>query len=384
MTRDATRRRARSRPTTLMDVKRVPASRAAGGSPALAATLRYASAQTGLVRGARVLLRTNQTSGFDCPGCAWPEAEHRDAVEFCENGAKAVLSEATTRRVDGKFFEQHTVAELAERSDAWLNDQGRLVEPMVLRAGASPLRTDRLGGRFLPHRARAPRAALARRGDLLHLGPHQQRGGLPLPALRPRLRHQQPAGLLEHVPRVERHGARGDDRRRQGHASRSRTSTHADAIFVVGQNPGTNHPRMLTTLETAAKSGGDDRERQSARRGGNDALRSTRRTLSRLLGEATPLARTAVPVRINGDVAFFQGVMKEMLEEEERAPGRVVDRAFIEEHTERLRRARCSACAGSWAGDRRSRAACRRADRARPRAIAIESRAIDRHAGPWA
>jgi hypothetical protein len=92
-------------------------SAAAGGAGSLAATLRYASAQTGLVRGARVLARTNQASGFDCPGCAWPEPAHRGAIEFCENGAKAVLSEATTRRADAAFFAEHGVADMAARSD---------------------------------------------------------------------------------------------------------------------------------------------------------------------------------------------------------------------------------------------------------------------------
>ncbi len=124
----------------------------------MASTLRYAREQTGLVRGARVLALTNQERGFDCPGCAWPEAPPtaRGRVEFCENGAKAVLSEATTRRVDRAFFAQSTVAELAGQSDAWLNDQGRIAQPMVLRPGSARYEPIDWDDAFALDRTRAP------------------------------------------------------------------------------------------------------------------------------------------------------------------------------------------------------------------------------------
>ena len=232
----------------------VPASRAAGGASALAATLRYASAQTGLVRGARILVRTNQAAGFDCPGCAWPEPEHRDAVEFCENGAKAVLSEATTRRVDRAFFAQHTVADLAERSDAWLNDQGRLVEPMVLHEGATHYEPIDWEDAFslLARELRAlpsPDEAIfytsgrtSNEAAFLYQLFVRAFGTNNLPDCSNMCHESSGTGLKESIG-VGKGTVQLED------------FEIADAIFVVGQNPGTNHPRMLTTLEAAAKRG---------------------------------------------------------------------------------------------------------------------------------
>ncbi len=95
-----------------------------GGRPGVTAALRQSYEQMGVRRTALTLLRVNQKKGFDCPGCAWPEGDHRHVAEFCENGAKAVAEEATTRRVTREFFARHTVAELGERSDHWLGQQG--------------------------------------------------------------------------------------------------------------------------------------------------------------------------------------------------------------------------------------------------------------------
>lgn len=110
--------------------------RAAAGLPAIGHTLRIAQQQMGVRRTALTLLRVNQKDGFDCPGCAWPEPEHRHTAEFCENGAKAVAEEATLRRVTPDFFAAHTVSDLAGRSGYWLGQQGRLTHPMYLPEGA--------------------------------------------------------------------------------------------------------------------------------------------------------------------------------------------------------------------------------------------------------
>src|SRR5579883_756023 len=107
----------------------------AAGVPAIAHALRIAQRQMGVKRSALTLLKLNQRDGFDCPGCAWPESADRSHFEFCENGAKAVAEEATLRRVTPEFFAAHPVAELAERSDYWLGQQGRLTEPMYKAPG---------------------------------------------------------------------------------------------------------------------------------------------------------------------------------------------------------------------------------------------------------
>ncbi|HEU5456041.1 MAG TPA: hypothetical protein VFU85_10200 [Nocardioides sp.] len=110
--------------------------RAAAGLPAVVASLRHTRDQMGLRRGARTLLRLNQKEGFDCPGCAWPEPHKTSRFEFCENGAKAVAWEGTVRRVDRPFFAEHPVSDLAERSEYWLGQQGRLTEPVHKPAGS--------------------------------------------------------------------------------------------------------------------------------------------------------------------------------------------------------------------------------------------------------
>ena len=130
--------------------------------------------------------------------------DSRKLAEFCENGAKAVAEEATTRDGRRRSSSPRTRSpSWPSTTDYWLGQQGRLTHPMVLRAGRRPLRADQLGRRASTLIAEHLRGARhPRRGGLLHLGPHQQRGRVPLPAVRPQLRHQQPARLLEHVPRV--------------------------------------------------------------------------------------------------------------------------------------------------------------------------------------
>ena len=112
----------------------------AGGVPAVVSTTRYMFREAGLARGLKVLREVNQADGFDCPSCAWPDPEHRSVAEFCENGARAVLDEATKKRVGPEFFARHSVSELLTKSDAWLNAQGRLTHPMLLDANGEHYR----------------------------------------------------------------------------------------------------------------------------------------------------------------------------------------------------------------------------------------------------
>ena len=132
----------------------VKAPGAAAGLGAVASTIRFGIREMGPRRTLSMYLKVNQKDGFDCQSCAWPNPDDtRHVAEFCENGAKAISSEATRRRVTREFFEQHSIDDLAGRSDQWLNDQGRLTEPVVLRPGSRPLPADRLG-RGIPARRR--------------------------------------------------------------------------------------------------------------------------------------------------------------------------------------------------------------------------------------
>src|SRR6266446_6608092 len=113
-----------------------PINKIAGGMPAVLSTVKYTFKEMGPIRGTRTLLQLNQKQGIDCPGCAWPEPDgERSHFEFCEEGAKHVGDEATTKRVTPEFFKQWSVTELAQQSDLWLNQQGRITQPMVRRAG---------------------------------------------------------------------------------------------------------------------------------------------------------------------------------------------------------------------------------------------------------
>jgi molybdopterin-dependent oxidoreductase alpha subunit len=313
-------------------VRRLRVGDAAGGASALAATVRYAAAQTGLLRGARVLARTNQESGFDCPGCAWPEPHPRETIEFCENGAKAVLSEATTRRADAALFRRWSVAELAEHSDTWLNDQGRLVQPMLLRPGAThyePVSWDQafaIVARALRTLASPDEAIFYTSGRTSNEAAFLYQlfvrafGTNNLPDCS-NMCHESSGAALKESLGVGKGTVQLED------------FGLADAIFVVGQNPGTNHPRMLATLEAAAKRGATIVSVNPLAELGTMRFAHPQSPLG-LLGDATPLARMHVPVRINGDVGFFQGVAKAMLEAEEQAPGTVIDRDFIERYTQ--------------------------------------------------
>src|SRR5439155_3654545 len=113
-------------------------SKVAGGMTAAITAAKFAFSEMGIVRGTRTLLQLNQKQGVDCPGCAWPEPDdERSRFEFCEEGAKHVADEATTKRITPEFFAKWSVKELAQQSDLWLNRQGRLTHPMVLREGAT-------------------------------------------------------------------------------------------------------------------------------------------------------------------------------------------------------------------------------------------------------
>jgi hypothetical protein len=190
----------------------------AAGLEAVGVTTRLAVAAMGPVRGAKLLLEVNQKNGFDCQSCAWPSPDgDRHTFEFCENGAKAVADEATKRRVGREFFRaarsrgaRGAERPLAQRARAPHGTDGAA-------RGRGALRADRVGRGLRAHRDGAARAADAGCGGVLHLGADEQRGGVSLAIVRAAIRDEQPAGLLQHVSRIERRRAERDDRHRQGH-----------------------------------------------------------------------------------------------------------------------------------------------------------------------
>ena len=304
----------------------------AGGLPSVGSALRHVIGQAGLVKGSSLLLQVNQFEGFDCPGCAWPDPDaKRSIAEFCENGAKAIAEEGTRERITAVFFRKWSVAELAVQSDFQLGQAGRLTQPMRLREGAShyePATWDEafhLIGSELKSLASPDRAAFYTSGRTSNEAAFlyqlfvRQYGTNNLPDCSNMCHESSGTALTEVIGRGKGTVSLAD-------------FELADAIFVIGQNPGTNHPRMLSTLQEAARRGCRIVSVNPLFETGLNRFQHPQAPLA-LLGEGVQIASLHLPVRINGDVAFLKGLMKEMFEEEVRLPGKVLDRAFITHHT---------------------------------------------------
>jgi molybdopterin-dependent oxidoreductase alpha subunit len=309
-----------------------PVPEVAGGVPAVVSSLQHAWGEMGPVRGTRLLLKLNQQDGFDCPGCAWPDPDaHRSVVEFCENGAKAVAEEGTRARVTPDFFRQHSVAELSRQSDLWLGKQGRLTHPLVLREGAThyvplsweeafALVAEELNALGSPDEACFYTSGrTSNEAAFLYQLFVRQFGTNNLPDCAD-LCHESSGTALGEVLGFGKGTVTLEDFEK------------AEAIFVIGQNPGTNHPRMLTSLQAAARRGCAIVSINPLPEVGLNRFKHPQEVIQ-LLGPGTALNRLWLQVRINGDVALLKGLGKALLEEEARRPGQVVARDFIRERT---------------------------------------------------
>jgi molybdopterin-dependent oxidoreductase alpha subunit len=308
------------------------ASDVSGGLGAVWSATKHIVREAGVVRGARTLLKVNQKDGFDCPGCAWPDPDgERSHAEFCENGAKAVAEEATTRRVTPEFFKEWSVADLSRKSDYWLGKQGRLTHPVVLRAGAThyePVEWDEAFGLVaaeLNALASPDEAAFYTSGRTSNEAAFlyqlfvRQFGTNNLPDCS-NMCHESSGRALTETIGVGKGTVTLDDFQK------------ADCIFVIGQNPGTNHPRMLSTLREAKRRGCKIVHVNPLPEAGLARFKHPQHPAD-LLGGGTELSDLFLQVRVNGDVALLKGLMKEVLSEERERPGEVLDRRFIEEKT---------------------------------------------------
>jgi molybdopterin-dependent oxidoreductase alpha subunit len=324
-------------------------SKAAGGLPAIAATLKVTSAEMGLVRGARTLLKINQPGGVDCPGCAWPEPDReRSHFEFCENGAKHVADEATTKRVTPEFFQQWSVAELSRQSDQWLNAQGRLTHPMLLPRGAThyePVSWDdafellagELNSLNYPDQAVFYTSGrTSNEAAFLYQLFVRQFGTNNLPDCS-NMCHESSGSALGETIGVGKGTVTLED------------FDKAEAIFVIGQNPGTNHPRMLSALERAKRNRCRLVHINPLPEVGMTRFKHPQHVLG-MLGSGTALADLFLQVRINGDVALLKGIMKGVLAREERQPGTVLDHDFLAAHSSGFEEFVTALHGVSWAG----------------------------------
>jgi formate dehydrogenase major subunit len=298
----------------------------AAGVAAVAVSMRRALHEMGPVRTARTLLRLNQADGFDCMSCAWPDPEHRHTAEFCENGAKAVAEEATRARVTPEFFARHSVAALTDRTDYTLGKQGRLTHPLVLRPAAThyepiswddafALAASHLRGLASPDEAvfytsgrTSNEAAFAYQLFARALGTNN------LPDCS-NMCHESSGVALSDTIGIGKGSVHLTDLYR------------AELIVIAGQNPGTNHPRMLSALETAKRNGAKIIAINPLREAGLVNFRNPQVPRG-VIGHGTDLTDLYLPIRIGGDQALFQAIGSLLVGWD------AVDRAFIDAHTE--------------------------------------------------
>ncbi|MEU7051055.1 FdhF/YdeP family oxidoreductase [Streptomyces eurythermus] len=313
---------------------------AAAGLPAIRHTLRVAQRQMGVKRTALTLLRVNQKDGFDCPGCAWPEPDHRHAAEFCENGAKAVAEEATLRRVTPEFFAAHSVADLSGRSGYWLGQQGRLTHPVYLPEDGThyePVSWERAFDIIAEEIAAlgSPDEAVfytsgrtSNEAAFLYQLFARELGTNNLPDCS-NMCHESSGSALGETIGVGKGSVLLED------------LYQADLIIVAGQNPGTNHPRMLSALEKAKANGAKVISVNPLPEAGLERFKNPQTPQGMLRGAA--LTDLFLQIRIGGDQALFRLLNKLILQTEG-----AVDEEFVREHTHGFEEFAAVARAADW------------------------------------
>ncbi|WP_025274863.1 FdhF/YdeP family oxidoreductase [Haloglycomyces albus] len=296
------------------------------GIPAVVNSIWSAQKQMGPRRWFPILKALNKDGGIDCPSCAWPDPERRRPAEFCENGAKAIAEEATARGIGADFFARHSVEELSQRSGYWLGQQGRLTEPLYLDADATHYRpisweeayalvADELDNLDSPDQAVFYTSGrTGNEAAFLYQLFARKLGTNNLPDCS-NMCHESTSSALSETIGIGKGSVLFDD------------FHHTDLIVVVGQNPGTNHPRMLTTLEEA--------KRQGARIVSINPLPETGleryhdpQSIRGLVGPGTQLSDLHLPIRVGGDLALFSALNRSLIEAE------AVDGDFIETYTD--------------------------------------------------
>ena len=303
------------------------------GLPAVTSAMRHVFGAMDVGRGVKALLNLNQKDGFDCPSCAWPDPDdERSRIgEYCENGAKAVADEATTKRLTADFFAKHSIEELGTWTDYELGQQGRLAEPLFKPKGATHYQAiswDELFlkiGTHLKSLASPDDAVFYTSGRTSNEAAFlyqlfvREFGTNNFPDCS-NMCHESSGVALNETLGIGKGSVKLDD------------FYKADLIIIAGQNPGTNHPRMLSALEKAKKNGAKILAINPLKETGLVAF-SNPQTVGGLLGAKTALADQYLQVRINGDVPLFKAFLK-YLYKAEKTTGEVFDWTFIKEKTQ--------------------------------------------------
>jgi molybdopterin-dependent oxidoreductase alpha subunit len=343
-------------PTDLGNLRIGRASEEAAGIPAIWNTMLYGIGEMGPIRSTEAFLKINHVTGFDCQSCAWPSPDKkRKTFEFCENGAKALSDESTKKRVGAEFFAKHSIAELAAKSDYWLNQQGRLTSPMVRHANATHYQpitwseafamiAQELNALDSPNQASFYTSGKTTNEPafLLQLFARQF-GTNNLPDCSNMCHESSGVAMVETLG-VGKGAATLED------------MESSELIFIFGNNPGTNHPRMLTSLQKAKDQGAkiiavNPLPEVSLMRVTNPNPQDYPNPLElpfALLGKGQALADLYLPVRVNGDVAAIKGILKDLFERERAGQISQIDHGFIQTFTEGFEAVQADVQATSW------------------------------------
>ncbi len=318
-------------PEKLTGLKVTQLPKKAAGLKAVTSAMRHLSDELGLFEGLKLMTKINQKGGVDCPGCAWPDPDHRAKLfEYCENGAKAIAEEATTKRVDAAFFAKYPVEELSTWSDFELGKSGRITQPFILPAGSShykPIAWDE-AFKLIANKLKAtpPEQSVfytsGRTGNetaFLYQLLVRKYGTNNLPDCSNMCHESSGVGLTDTLG-IGKGSVTLED------------LYEAEVVMVMGQNPGTNHPRMLSALQKCKKNGGQIIHVNPLPEVGTERFVDPQSPVDILTG-GTKIADHFLQVRINGDIALLKLLMLGLLEAEERNPGKVLDREFILQHT---------------------------------------------------
>ncbi|WP_313810822.1 FdhF/YdeP family oxidoreductase [Glutamicibacter sp.] len=316
------------------DLKVSEPAHAAAGLKAVMVSMERGFVEAGPSRTLRSMLRVNQHDGFDCPGCAWPESitGKRKPAEFCENGAKAIAEEASARTVTPEWFEQHPISMLRDKTEYWLGKQGRITSPMIIREGEThytPISWAQAFSTIAEHvQATTPDRCVfytsgrtANETAFVYQLLARSLGTNNMPDCS-NMCHESSGTALNPTIGIGKGTVSLED------------FDHAEAIFVVGQNPGTNHPRMLSALADARKRGAKIIAINPLPEAGFFGLKDPQSVKGLLLSKPEPIATDFLQIKVGGDLALFQAFGHLLFEYEEQNPGSVVDREFIERATD--------------------------------------------------
>ncbi|HTF31945.1 MAG TPA: FdhF/YdeP family oxidoreductase, partial [Flavitalea sp.] len=304
----------------------------AAGMPAIFSSMKHVFGEAGVRRGLKALWHLNKKGGFDCPSCAWPDPDdERAGNEYCENGAKAVAEEATVKKLTASFFAEHSVNELAGMTDYEIGKKGRIAEPLYLPQGATHYQAinwenafkkiaDSLNSLSSPNEAVFYTSGrTSNEAAFLYQLFVREYGTNNLPDCS-NMCHESSGVALGESLGIGKGSVKLDD------------LYEAEVIIILGQNPGTNHPRMLTALQKDKVNGASIISINPLPEAGLMGFDNPQQVKG-LLGITTALTDIFLQVRINGDMALLQAIEKLLIEEDQLQPGGVLDRDFIEKNT---------------------------------------------------